>query len=139
MGIPLTKTSDIHMEMTKMTESEYTTRMNRVYKKIVNMTPHAINLRDEDGEIIESFEPSGETIRLKTTERTIFSLGGTPVKRVTFEADGELPPEKMGTWYIVSQLVASAFKHRMDFLVVNDTTRDENGYINGNRSWASVH
>ena len=122
-----------------MTESEYTTRMNRVYKKIVNMTPHAINLRDEDGEIIESFEPSGETIRLKTTERTIFSLGGTQVKRVTFEADGELPPEKMGTWYIVSQLVASAFKHRMDFLVVNDTTRDENGYINGNRSWASVH
>ena len=55
------------------------------------------------------------------------------VKRVKHE----LPEQQDGTFYIVSALVARA-AGREDFVIVNDTVRDNDGRIIGCQSFAHV-
>ena len=102
------------------------------------MTPHSINLKDAEGELIRSYPPSGETIRLETHSKKVAYINGAAVYRKTFSAEAELPPVEEDHFYIVSAIVATSFPDRTDFIMVNDTTRDENGRIDGNTSWATA-
>lgn len=103
---------------------------------IVNMTPHPINLLDEDNNPIQTIAPSGDTIRLSQEETVVDSLAGVDVLHIAFTASEELPEFLSGTYFVVSALVANAYPHHTDFLMVARTVRDENGRIIGCTAWA---
>jgi len=101
-----------------------------------NMTPHPINLLDAATEPIMTIEPSGDTIRLTESKEVVDNIEGVDVLEITFSAGGNLPAVVDGVYYIVSALVANAYPERLDFLMVANTLRDDNGRIYGCTAWA---
>ena len=87
----------------------------------------------DDGKVIKTF-PSEGSIRLSSQTKKVGNLNGIPLSKTVFgEAQG-LPEQKKGTYYIVSSLVCQAYPDRKDFLIVNETVRNEKGQIVGCRS-----
>jgi hypothetical protein len=85
---------------------------------IVNLTNLTVRLYDDDGEVYATFEPSGDTVSLKSTgETTTVDEAEVDATYVT-EVMG-LPEPEGGTFYIVPQPVAQVL-NRPD-LVVPDT------------------
>lgn len=104
---------------------------------IVNMIPHDVEIVDANGTQIRVFRRSGLTIRCKTITVTITDIDGTSITHTAYGAPivvdengntSELPPYEEGMYYIVSSLVAQGVK-RNDFLVPNESVRDEAGRI----------
>jgi hypothetical protein len=80
---------------------------------IVNLTPHAIVVRD--GETEHVFPPSGMVARLRTEIRPTLAIAGIHVvSTATVGVDG-LPEPQQDTWYLVSSLVAQTVR-RPDLL-----------------------
>lgn len=129
------------------------------FKKMVNLTPHTINLiiqysleigQDELGtpkyvreERIYSLPPSGIIARCKTDRQIIDSfiledVDGwditVPVTKTRFGEVEGLPEPKENTIYIVSSLVAQAVPDREDVFFPDDIVRDEQGNIIGCRA-----
>ena len=102
--------------------------------QIVNMTPHAVDVVNEKGELIHSFPASGNQIRLKVQTVSAGELNGIPVSKTQFGEPEGLPEFKEDTFYIVSQLVMNALPHRSDLLVPAEVVRDEKGNILGCKS-----
>ena len=96
--------------------------------KIINMTPHNININGV------SFESKG-TFRLEFETELIGSLANIPISKTVFKDCYNLPKFKDDTFYIVSSLLCRAYPNRKDFLIVNETIR-ENGKIVGCNSLA---
>lgn len=108
-------------------------------KKIVNLTPHDINVVDDDGNNIISF-PSQGTVRLSSdivSGGSVKDVSGVniPLTKTSFGNPQGLP-DKDGRLFIVSSLVAQACPNRDDLLIVNDTVRDDSGKIIGCRSFS---
>jgi|TARA_R100000084_G_C4608938_1_gene127033 hypothetical protein len=106
-----------------------------------NLTPHSINLIAEVEDESFTISPSGNTLRLDSTEKTLFRFCYAPeisVHQVTYSVAGELPPMIENHYYIVSALVANAYPDRRDFLMVHKTVRDDNGRIIGCRAFAQA-
>lgn len=105
---------------------------------IINKTPHAINIVDEDGNVIQGFLPVGEPARVKTKITKLpYVIDGIPL--VTVEVDQAsvvgLPEVAEGVYYIVSQMVYDALSERSDLLVPADLVRDAGGNIIGCRAF----
>jgi hypothetical protein len=104
-------------------------------KTIVNLTPHELTL---DGEKIKS---SG-MLRVETSQKKIGSINGVDIMEKTFGKVEDLPEKKEDTVYVVSSITASAIKEqypeRGDFLIVNETIRDDDGHIIGCKNLACV-
>lgn len=100
----------------------------------VNMTPHAINLVSDDGNVYRTIEPSGYLIRLKATTERIKEIDGIKISTTVFGEPEGLPDYAEDTYYIVSQLVKSALPSRTDLLVPAEMVRDEKGVIIGCKS-----
>lgn len=103
----------------------------------VNLTPHSVNIYNDDGSLLMSIEPSGQVLRLPTIAWAAGDVDGIPVVRLTYEAPEDLPEPREDTIYIVSSLMLEPLKAigRTDF-VAPDTSppsvvRDENGRIVG--------
>ena len=106
----------------------------------VNMTPHPVNLLTTDGEEIATF-PSEGTIRLKKDSLSIggFNINGHQVELLHSEfSSGEVPSPVDGVIYIVSALVANAYPHRFDFVMVENTVRNDSGRIIGCTAFAAA-
>ena len=103
----------------------------------INLTPHDINIIDEFDESF-TIPASGNTVRLDSTEETLFTIGDIEVNQVTYSSADELPPMVENHYYIVSALVANAYPDRRDFLMVHKTVRDDNGRIIGCRAFAQA-
>jgi len=112
--------------------------------KLINLTPHAINLMPNgtDGPTV-TIPPSGTvarcaTHRVQVDAVTVDSVA-IPVNRTQFgDVDG-LPDPAPDTFYIVSALVAQAVKgQRDDVLIVDDAVRDDQGRIIGARALARI-
>jgi len=105
-----------------------------------NTTPHAINVLNDENELIMEIPPSGMTIRLDQTEElvTTIPVGDTEldILNIKFKANEELPLPLPRHFFIVSQVVANAHPERADFLMVARTVRDDKGRIIGCRAWA---
>ena len=99
---------------------------------IKNMTPHKIDIVDNEGRIIKSF-PSEGKIRISTNTKRCGTIEGVPLTETEF-GECELPERKEGIYYIVSLLVCQAHPNRPDLLIVNETIRDEDGRIIGCQS-----
>ena len=102
---------------------------------IINATPHAVNLLDENNQEVKTW-PKGElSIRLKVETVSAEPLpDGTPTTRTQYGEPEGLPDYEEGIYYIVSQLVKSALPNRNDLLVPAEVQRDTDGNIIGCRS-----
>lgn len=101
-------------------------------KIIKNLTPHAITLCGK------TIEPTGLARCAQVSER-IGDVDGIPVNKKSFGAVDGLPSPEAGTIYIVSAIVAQAVAgKRDDVYVVDETIRDENGWIVGANALAKV-
>ena len=104
-------------------------------ENIVNLTPHEITLGGE------KIPASGQLARVKEKVHivSILNIGDLeiPVIRKSFGAVEGLAGPEQGTIYIVSRIVISALEKsgdieiRPDVFSIGETTRDENGRING--------
>ena len=101
----------------------------------INLTPHAINFCNSDGEIIEVIPTSGIIARCKPIMELKMVINGKNVYETVFGEVESLPEFSEGTYYIVSQIVSSAVKgYRNDCLFPNEIVRDEKGNIIGCKS-----
>lgn len=78
--------------------------------KVINLTPHVINVADKDGNIILAFAPAGTVARVSTTpgELGTIEIAGQAVPVAGPTQYGEvtgLPPPEEGVLYLVSALV----------------------------------
>ena len=105
---------------------------------LVNLTPHFINVFDENDKVIKWVKPEETSARCSVNREVIGSIDGIPLFDTVFGIIKGLPKPKKGTWYIVSRVVAEASK-RNDLIIPDDTIRDKDGIILGCRGFAKVH
>ncbi len=111
--------------------------------KIVNLTPHALNLMPAGptGPVV-TIPPSGIIARcaVDRVQVNIVTVDGiiVPVNQTRFGEVSDLPDPQPDTIYIVSAVVAQAVPDRQDVFIVDDAVRDEQGRIIGARALAHV-
>lgn len=93
--------------------------------KLINLTPHKLNLLNEKKETILELESQG-SIRLSTKIETIGSVNWISLTQTVF-GDTQLPKQKEDTFYIVSLPIWQYAKQqgRDDFLIPGELVRDE--------------
>ncbi len=94
---------------------------------------------DEENNVLVEIEPENVPIpRLSVSRERVgdllFKGIKIPLTRTQFGETENLPPQREGIYYIVSNLVAQANPDRRDLLIVDDTVRDEQGRIIGCKS-----
>jgi len=111
--------------------------------KVVNLTPHALNLMPAGptGPVV-TIPPSGQVARCATSRVQVNTVTvddiTIPVNRTQFGAVTSLPDPQPDTIYIVSAVVAQAVPDRTDVFIVDDAVRDEQGRIIGCRALAHI-
>jgi hypothetical protein len=117
--------------------------MERV--RIINLTPHELNVCDSEGKIILSVPPQKDVAipRVQTYSRIVgeIEVDGVriPVRRIVYGDAENIPPEREGTIYVVSTLVTLALRERgimrRDLLSpdtnVDSAVRDSSGRVIG--------
>lgn len=101
---------------------------------IINLTPHRINIVDEEGNVVKIFESSG-VARATQNDVQIGMLEGIPIIETKFGEPVDLPEYNQGTYYIVSALTAKAAslsgRNTRDLLLTGKTVRNSDGQIIG--------
>jgi hypothetical protein len=105
----------------------------------VNLTPHDVNIVDNDGNVILIVPACDKPLRLIEKRDSVGDINGIPLSRVSYEIDSAtpLPNADTDTFYIVSRIVAEMFK-RNDFIVPDQTVRNDKGQIIGCKGFAFV-
>lgn len=101
----------------------------------INLTPHDINIVNDDGDLIFTIPPCGEVARVSTrTEIVGYVDFDIPLTQTVFgEVEGLREPVK-GVYQIVSSLVKQRCLDRDDVVIPNESVRDEHGRIIGCKS-----
>jgi hypothetical protein len=97
---------------------------------IINMTPHSINVI-VNGVEIATFPPSGDTVRIESTQIESGEVDGIPAFIVEYGKPAGVPPVMPGIYYIVSGMVKSAMPERTDFVAPAAQVRNEKGQVVG--------
>jgi len=109
--------------------------------KIVNLTPHAVTIVNDEGSSLMSF-PSEGVARARENNTIVGKLFNIPIVEKTFEEPEGLPDFKEGIFYIVSIITANAARAigrtTEDLLITSDLTRDAEGQILGCKSLAKI-
>ena len=111
--------------------------------KIVNLTPHELNLMPQgpDGPVV-TIPPSGQVARCQVNRVQIYTVTvdgiSVPVNKTQFGTVSGLPDPQPDTIYVVSTLVAQAVPDRRDVFIVDDAVRDNQGRIIGAKALAYV-
>ena len=116
--------------------------------KIVNLTPHEVNLMYEpinpDGSgsgvylPLHTFQPSGDVARVSAKTVSVGEFYGIPITSTQFGEVEGLPEPKKGTIYIVSSLVAQCVQSRGDVFIPNESVRGSEGRIIGCKSLGHI-
>jgi len=102
---------------------------------VINKSPHAVHIVDENGQVVRTYEKGDSQIRLAVkTVQDVPLVDRTPTSRTEFGEPEGLPDYVEGVFYIVSQLVKNALPNRADLLVPAEVVRDEKGNIVGCKS-----
>ena len=111
--------------------------------KLVNLTPHTINLVNEaidDGTV--TIAPSGTIARVAVTRQQIGTVEVAdvvfPINKNVFGDVTDLPDAQTDTLFIVSAIVANACPNRDDLVIVDDAVRNDSGQIVGAKALAKV-
>lgn len=102
-------------------------------KRIINLTPHPINMKTVDGENV-TIEPSGMVARVSETRVECQPINGTvPVTYITYDSGiSGLPEPEEGTIYVVSSLVLQVVgSRRADVFAPGPAIRDDAGRVVG--------
>ncbi|MBR3319566.1 hypothetical protein IKG06_03635 [Candidatus Saccharibacteria bacterium] len=109
--------------------------------KIVNLTPHTVNIVAEDGTIKAAF-PSEGIARASQIAEYVGELDGIELVSMKFGATEDLPAPAEGVYYIVSVITANAAKAEGrttdDLVITADPVRDADGRIIGCKRFALV-
>lgn len=109
--------------------------------KIINLTPHEVNVLDSLGRSWMNF-PSEGVARAKESSVVVGDFIGIPVVEKAFGEPEGLPDYGEDTFYIVSVVTANAAKAAgrttEDLLITADPVRDPQGRILGCRSFAKI-
>ncbi len=101
---------------------------------IINLTPHKINIVDEEGDVIKVFESEG-VARAAQKDVKIGMLEGIQIIETEFGEPIDLPEYDQGTYYIVSAITAKAAslsgRNTRDLLLTGKTVRNSDGQIIG--------
>ena len=84
--------------------------------KVINLTPHNVDICDEDGNIIKTYEASGQIARLSQRAEVIEYIDGIPVKVSRDRRITGLPMPHKGVTYIVSNVVLNECRDRLDLI-----------------------
>jgi len=102
--------------------------------KLVNLTPHTINVISFTSGTSVALPPTGTVARCATKSRTVGTVAvvGTAKEnialfRVEYGEVVDLPAPEEGTLFVVSALVRSAVPARDDVASPGDLVRDEKG------------
>lgn len=101
--------------------------------KLINLTPHAVNVLSEDKSPHFTLPPSGTVARVSTTRKRVDVLyseqapEGIAVFGVRFGEVVGLPAEADDVFYVVSALVKTACPERSDLLSPGELVRNEAG------------
>lgn len=114
--------------------------------KLVNLTPHTINVVGEDGTPILAIEPSGDVARVSSRTETVgvvtVQVGDNtlviPLTTTVFGDVQDLPDPQDGVAFVVSSLVAQRVPDRTDVFIPSDSVRDSSGRIVGCRSLGRI-
>lgn len=98
--------------------------------KIINLTPHDVNIVRGDGSKVKTFESQGVT-RVSTTSKLKTRFNGVNIYTTEYGQVENLPEESDDTYYIVSMLVKQACPNRKDLLSPSQLVRDTEGKIIG--------
>lgn len=101
--------------------------------KILNYTPHNINLVDSNGNTIVTYESNGLS-RVSVSQKLVGKINDFDLFETVYGEVEGLPKEEEGTFYIVSSIVL-ANSNRNDLIVSNDYLRSEDGRIIGCKSF----
>jgi len=95
--------------------------------KLINVTPHKLNIHNEDGNVME-VEPSGVVARVVMTSEVVNSVDGIPVYKTVF-GDLDIPEPREGVLYVASLIVAAhaARLGRTDVVSPGALIRDDSG------------
>ena len=109
--------------------------------KIINLTPHSVNVINNDNSVAITIEASGNVARCSQTINIVDTIDlnnvAIPISSSSYGEVVDLPAPQDGVYYVVSRLVMSACPNRQDLLVPNDLVRDEAGRVIGCRSLAN--
>lgn len=105
--------------------------------RIMNLTPHPVNLI-ENGTVVMSFKPEKEPARRYEKYERIGSINGVPINKIRTTIVGMLP-EREGTLYIVSKILADACMDRHDLLVPGRRVYSRDGEVEGCESLVMAH
>ena len=107
-------------------------------KKLVNLTPHAINFVHDDGTPLVTVEPCGTIARVSCKTVTIGNEGEIPITTNEYGEVEGLPEPETDTIFIVSALVAGRVPTREDVFIPNEAVRNEKGQIVGCKSLGRI-
>jgi len=109
--------------------------------RIINLTPHTINIVDEAGNKIVDLPSEGEA-RAVQKNVNFGHLGDVPLVRAEFGEPIGLPEPAENTFYVVSAITANAAKvagrTTDDLLLTAETVRNEKNQIIGCKALATI-
>lgn len=109
----------------KTTFEDYVAQMTGA-TKIINLTPHDINIVNTELYELQKFKSEG-VVRVTTKSVQTGSVGNVPLFSTQYGEVTGLPAQKPNTYYIVSMLVKQACPDRKDLLIPSQLQRGENG------------
>ena len=95
--------------------------------KLINLTPHTINIVNDDGNPIVNVPASGSLARCKQVETVVGKVDGIQITRQEFGEVEGLPGPADNVMYIVSRLVKAACPDRDDVVTPGPLVRDDSG------------
>lgn len=108
---------------------------------IKNLTPHAVNICDADGNVIKTYASDG-IARATSSYVAVGDIDGIPLVTCTFGDPIDLPDPTNGVVLIVSVITANAAKAcgrgADDLVITADPVRDADGRIIGCTKLAKV-
>ena len=106
--------------------------------KVINLTPHYVNICDKWGNIIKTYETMGKdrAARVSHGYETIDIIDGVPISIRQNEHLINLPDPEEGVMYIVSNIVLDYCRDRVDLLAPVKQVKVD-GRVIGCRSFMS--
>lgn len=104
--------------------------------KLINLTPHNVDICDECGNVIKTYEASGVVARVAHGWETIEYIDDVPVVVRENEHVINLPEPQEGIMYIVSNIILDYCYDRLDILAPVKQVKI-NGRVVGCQAFAS--
>jgi hypothetical protein len=95
-------------------------------QRLVNLTPHDIDIYNEEQYLIRTLPSEGVARRI-TTRQEVGRFDGIPLYQTWYHDLEDLPDSEEGTMYIVSLLVRESLPGRDDLASPGELIRDASG------------